>query len=58
MPIIRTFAPFVADVGTMKYPRFLTCSIAGNIIKITLLTLEGYFFGNIPLEKKLLLLRF
>lgn len=51
MPIIRTFAPFVAGVGTMKYPRFLTFSIAGNIIWVTLFTLAGYFFGNIPLVK-------
>jgi membrane-associated protein len=51
MPIIRTFAPFVAGVGTMKYLRFFTFSILGNILWVTLFSLAGYFFGNIPLIK-------
>jgi membrane-associated protein len=51
MPIIRTFAPFVAGVGTMHYIRFVTFSILGNILWVTLFTLAGYFFGNIPLIK-------
>jgi membrane-associated protein len=52
MPIIRTFAPFVAGVGTMKYVRFYTFSILGNIIWVCSFTLGGYFFGNIPFVKK------
>lgn len=52
MPIIRTFAPFVAGVGTMKYLRFFTFSILGNVLWVTLFSLAGYFFGNIPLIKK------
>lgn len=51
MPIIRTFAPFVAGVGTMRYPRFISFSIAGNILWVVLFSLAGYFFGNIPLVK-------
>jgi len=52
MPIIRTFAPFVAGVGTMKYIRFFSFSILGNIIWVTLFSLAGYFFGNIPIVRK------
>ncbi len=51
MPIIRTFAPFVAGVGTMKYIRFASFSILGNILWVTLFSVVGYFFGNIPLIK-------
>jgi membrane-associated protein len=52
MPIIRTFAPFVAGVGTMKYIRFFSFSIIGNILWVTLFSMAGYFFGNIPLIRK------
>ena len=52
MPIIRTFAPFVAGVGTMRYVRFFTFSILGNIIWVVLFSLTGYFFGNIPIVRK------
>jgi len=48
MPIIRTFAPFVAGVGTMTYIRFISFSIVGNIIWVLLFCLAGFFFGNIP----------
>jgi membrane-associated protein len=52
MPIIRTFAPFVAGVGTMRYIRFFSFSILGNILWVTLFSLAGYFFGNIPMIKR------
>ncbi len=51
MPIIRTFAPFVAGVGTMKYLRFISFSIIGNILWVVSFSLAGYFFGNIPSVK-------
>jgi len=52
MPIIRTFAPFVAGVGTMKYLRFISFSIIGNVLWVCLFITTGYFFGNIPFVKK------
>jgi membrane-associated protein len=51
MPIIRTFAPFVAGVGTMTYIRFFSFSIIGNVLWVVSFSLAGYFFGNIPLVK-------
>ena len=51
VPIVRTFAPFVAGVGRMAYLRFLTYSVAGGATWITLLVSAGYFFGNIPVVK-------
>ncbi len=51
VPIVRTFAPFVAGVGTMKYGRFLSYSIAGGAFWVVSLTLLGYFTGNIPIVK-------
>jgi membrane-associated protein len=47
IPIIRTFAPFVAGVGTMRYFRFITFSILGNVAWVTIFSTVGYFFGNI-----------
>lgn len=52
MPIIRTFAPFVAGVGTMTYLRFISFSIFGALLWVSSFTSAGYFFGNIPLVKK------
>jgi len=52
VPIVRTFAPFVAGVGAMTYPRFLMFNIVGGITWVTLLTFVGYFFGNIPVVKR------
>ncbi len=46
MPIIRTFAPFVAGVGTMKYPRFFLFSLGGNILWVNLFIFAGYLFAN------------
>jgi membrane-associated protein len=52
MPIIRTFAPFIAGVGTMNYKKFLSYNIIGGILWIAGFTLLGYLFGNIPAVKK------
>lgn len=51
MPIIRTFSPFVAGVGHMHYPRFLSFDILGGFLWITIFTWGGYFFGNLPIVK-------
>ena len=51
LPIIRTFAPFVAGIGTMSYRLFLMFSALGSMAWIGSLTLAGYFFGNIPVIK-------
>jgi len=52
VPIIRTFAPFVAGVGTMHYKRFLSYNVIGGIVWVFAFTLAGYFFGNIPIVKE------
>ena len=51
MPIVRTFAPFVAGVGAMTYLKFLAYNLAGGILWIFSITLAGYYFGNIPVVK-------
>lgn len=51
VPIVRTFAPFVAGVGTMTYRYFASYSIAGAVLWVVSLTLAGYFLGSIPVIK-------
>lgn len=51
MPIIRTFAPFVAGIGDMSYLQFLSYNMTGGILWVTLFILAGYCFGNFPLVK-------
>jgi membrane-associated protein len=51
IPIIRTFAPFVAGIGSMTYRKFLSYNVAGGILWIFSLTLAGYFFGNIRIVR-------
>ena len=52
VPIIRTFAPFVAGVGRMHYPQFLYYNVVGGLAWVLACTLAGYFFGNVPIVKK------
>ncbi len=52
VPIIRTFAPFVAGVGQMSYARFVTYNVAGGVGWIAALVLGGYLFGNIPVVRQ------
>jgi membrane-associated protein len=51
LPIIRTFAPFVAGIGLMRYRLFMLFSALGSLVWIGSLTVAGYFFGNIPVVK-------
>ena len=52
VPIIRTFAPFVAGVGAMSYPRFITYNVVGAMLWVGLFVLGGYFFGNISVVRE------
>lgn len=51
VPIIRTYAPFVAGIGAMHYRRFLLFNVTGAILWVVLLTYAGFFFGALPLVK-------
>ncbi|MBI2413127.1 MAG: DedA family protein [Deltaproteobacteria bacterium] len=52
VPIVRTFAPFVAGVGAMSYGKFITYNIVGGVLWICSFVLAGYFFGGLPAVKK------
>ena len=52
VPIIRTFAPFVAGVGAMSYPKFITYNVVGAVLWVGLFVPLGYFFGNMPTVKE------
>lgn len=52
VPIVRTFAPFVAGVGTMNYSRFLTYNVIGAVVWVGLFVWLGYFFGNLPFVRE------
>ena len=51
VPIIRTYAPFVAGIGAMDYRRFLLFNVTGAALWVASLTYAGYFFGNLPAVK-------
>jgi membrane-associated protein len=52
VPIIRTFAPFVAGMGRMSYRRFASFNVAGGIVWVALITYAGYFFGRLEFVQK------
>ena len=52
MPIVRTFAPFVAGVGTMSYGRFAAFNVTGGVVWVGLFVSGGYYFGSLPLVKQ------
>lgn len=52
VPIVRTFAPFVAGVGRMSYSCFATYNVVGGITWVVIFSLLGYFFGNIPFVRE------
>ncbi|MCC7533712.1 MAG: DedA family protein [Bacteroidia bacterium] len=52
VPIVRTFAPFVAGIGNMNYRKYIIYCVVGAIVWVTMLTMAGYMFGNIDWVKK------
>ena len=52
LPLVRTFAPFVAGVGRMAYPKFLAFSLGGGALWVLALVYLGVFFGNLPIVKQ------
>jgi membrane-associated protein len=51
VPIVRTYAPFVAGIGQLRYRRFLLFNVSGAMLWVLLLTYAGYFFGNLPVVR-------
>ena len=52
VPIVRTFAPFVAGIGSMTYARFIVYNVTGGIAWVLFFVLGGYYFGNLPVVKR------
>jgi len=52
VPIVRTFAPFVAGIGKMHYGNFISYNVIGGITWVIIASVAGYFFGNIPVVKE------
>jgi membrane-associated protein len=52
IPIIRTFAPFVAGIGEMTYRKFATFNVVGGVLWVISFTLAGFYFGNLPAVKE------
>jgi membrane-associated protein len=52
VPIVRTFAPFVAGIGEMSYRRFASFNVIGGVLWVLSFLIAGYFFGNLPVVRQ------